>query len=89
MTHIITLTGYNAHTAAPLMLGTWGSYGIERLQITPGAGWEGLTLTATFHPPGGEPVRMLVPADGLLAVPPEATAKPKNGGYGQGRKPGA
>ena len=54
-------------------LGTKDSYGIEQLRIVPGEGWDGLTITATFHPPEGEAVQVLVPADGLIDVPPEAT----------------
>ena len=73
MVHNIFLCGYAAQTASPLSLGTADSYGIEQLQVTTGEGWEGLAVTATFHPPAGEPVRLLVPMDGLLDVPPEAT----------------
>ena len=54
-------------------LGTRGSYGVEQLRIVPGEGWDGLTITATFHPPEGEAVQVLVQADGLIDVPPEAT----------------
>lgn len=56
-----------------LRLGTWDSYGIEQLRVIPGPGWEGLTLTATFVTPESS-TRVLVPQDGLLTVPPEATA---------------
>lgn len=73
MVHNIFLCGYAAQTASPLSLGTADSYGIEQLQVTTGEGWDGLAVTATFHPPAGEPVRLLVPMDGLLDVPPEAT----------------
>lgn len=54
-------------------LGTRDSYGVEQLRIVPGEGWDGLTITATFHPPEGEAVQVIVPADGLIDVPPEAT----------------
>lgn len=73
MVHNIFLCGYAAQTTSPLSLGTADSYGIEQLQVTTGEGWEGLAVTATFHPPAGEAVRLLVPMDGLLDVPPEAT----------------
>lgn len=79
MTHTIKLEGYAA-TAADcgcgrcLTLGTADSYGIETLQLLPGEGWQGLALTATFHPASGEPVQILADADGLVAVPAEATA---------------
>ena len=56
-----------------MRLGTWGSYGIEKLKILPGEGWEGLTITATFVTPTTS-TRMLVPEDGIVTVPPEATA---------------
>lgn len=54
-------------------LGTRDSYGVEQLRIVPGEGWDGLMITATFHPPEGEAVQVIVPADGLIDVPPEAT----------------
>ena len=54
-------------------LGTKDSYGVEQLRIVPGEGWDGLMITATFHPPEGEAVQVIVPADGLIDVPPEAT----------------
>ena len=69
----------NQYSAVPadrirrFSLGTRDSYGVERLRIVPGEGWDGLTITATFHPPEGEAVQVLVPADGLIDVPPEAT----------------
>lgn len=57
-----------------LYLGTKDSYGTEHLQILPGPDWEGLTITATFVTPAGS-TQVLVPGDGLLTVPPEATAQ--------------
>lgn len=73
----IQLSGYRA--AAPggslLCLGSWDSYGVERLCILPGADWEGLEITATFVTPQGS-TRVAVPPDGVLPVPPEATARP-------------
>lgn len=78
MVHQISLLGYSAVPAAGsvLHLGTAESYGVEQLQLTFGPEWEALTVTATFLPPGGyqSPVRVLVPAGGLVEVPPEATA---------------
>lgn len=72
----IYLSDYTAHSKdCVLRLGTWDSYGIEQLQVIPGPGWEGLTITATFVTPSGS-TRVLVPQDGLLTVPPEATAHP-------------
>lgn len=74
--HEIWLNQYSAVPAdrtRRFSLGTKDSYGIEQLRIVPGEGWDGLTITATFHPPEGEAVQVLVPADGLIDVPPEAT----------------
>lgn len=74
--HEIRLNQYSAVPAdrtRRFPLGTKDSYGIEQLRIVPGEGWDGLTITATFHPPEGEAVQVLVPADGLIDVPPEAT----------------
>ena len=70
--HKIALTGYCAKSTEwpALYLGTAGSYGNEQLAVTLGKGWEGLTVTATFQPAG---VTVLVPADGTLDVPWEAT----------------
>lgn len=71
----IRLEGYRAcaRDGPYLRLGTWESYGIEQLQVIPGAGWEGLELTATFVTPAAS-VCVQVPEDGVLPVPPEATA---------------
>lgn len=74
--HEIRLNQYTARPAdltRRFSLGTRDSYGVEQLRIVPGEGWDRLTITATFHPPEGEAVQVLVPADGLIDVPPEAT----------------
>lgn len=74
--HEIRLNQYIACPADRIRrfsLGTRDSYGVEQLRIVPGEGWDGLTITATFHPPEGEAVQVLIPADGLIDVPPEAT----------------
>lgn len=63
-----------------MRLGTWGSYGIEKLKILPGEGWESLTITATFVTPTTS-TRMLVSEDGLVTVPPEATASVFTAGF--------
>ena len=70
--HKIELTGYCAKSPEwpALYLGTAGSYGNEQLAVTLGKGWDGLTVTATFQPAG---VTVLVPVDGTLDVPWEAT----------------
>ena len=70
--HKIELTGYCAKSpeGPALYLGTAGSYGNEQLAVTLGNGWDGLAVTATFQPTG---VTVLVPVDGTLDVPWEAT----------------
>lgn len=80
----IRLNEYRAQIKGlQLTLGTWDSYGIEKLKIIPGTGWEGLTITATFVTPEGS-TRVLVPQDGMLPVPQEATAHPlPSGSQGQ------
>ena len=66
-----------------ICFGTWGSYGIEQLQVIRGAGWEDLTIKATFNVKGTK-TAVVVPDTGLINVPPEATRYPldaKNPGY--------
>lgn len=70
----IILSGYTARTqcSGSLMLGTAGSYGNEQLSILRKPDWEGLNIRAIFHPCGAE---LLVPEDGILSVPWEATVQ--------------
>jgi len=82
--HGIRLIGYKAYLEKEetvLQLGTKESFGIEQMHITADEAWDGLTVTATFHPPQGEPVRLLIPTDGVIPVPPEATAQAATMGY--------
>lgn len=74
--HEIRLNQYSPQHAGGnrLQLGTSHSYGIERLHLILDEGWDGLAVTATFHSPAGLAVRMLMGADGMVDVPPEATA---------------
>lgn len=74
--HEIRLNQYAPQHAGGnrLQLGTSHSYGIERLHLILDEGWDGLAVTATFHSPAGLPVRMLMDTDGMVDVPPEATA---------------
>ena len=80
--HEIKLTGYQARTAAaaPLNLGTAGSKGNEQLHVTLGEGWEGLAARAVFRPCR---VSRMVPEDGVVDVPWEATARPLAEGRGR------
>ena len=80
--HNIILHGYKASAEPPgaLYLGTTGSRGSEQLRVTPGEGWEDLAVRVIFHPCR---VSMVLPEDGILNVPWEATAKQLV--FGQGR----
>lgn len=72
--HEIVLDRYSP-IPARLTLGTNDSYGVERLRLIPGDGWEDLSMVATWHPPGGaDPVQILASLDGVVDVPAEATA---------------
>ena len=42
--------------------------------------WAGLDILAVFHAPDGTATKVVVGANGMLAVPPEATAKQAGGG---------
>ena len=82
-THVIQLDRYCASAEGVrgrLVLGTWGSYGIEALQLLLGDGWAGRTVTAVFHgPKTSAGTTVLAGSDGLVDVPQEATAA---AGYG-------
>lgn len=75
-THTISLARHTAQVVGRmgvLVLGTWDSYGTEQLLLRPSPEWDGLAIDATFHNvPNDEGVTMLVDADGLVPVPPEA-----------------
>lgn len=76
MMYEIVLNGYTAQHSSNrcLSLGTAESYGIEKIHITAGPGWEDMLIKAVFHPPSGEAVTALIGEDGIIEVPPEATA---------------
>lgn len=79
--HQIQVDGYSARFGGKwgrLQLGTFGSYGIEQLQITLGDSWTDLVVYANFVTADGT-TPVLVPESGLVDVPPEATAKPGMG----------
>lgn len=64
--HEISLAGYKAtSTGGMLDLGTWGSYGIEKLHLTLDAAWQDLTITAFFNV-NGEVVAKRVVGEGRL-----------------------
>ena len=74
MTHEVVLQGYNVKPGS-LQLGTFDSYGIEKIHVTADNSWDGLDILAVFHAPNGTATKVVAGADGMLAVPPEATAK--------------
>lgn len=72
--HEISLAGYKAtFTGGMLDLGTWGSYGIEKLHLTLDAAWQDLTITAFFNVNGKVVAKRVVGKDGYADVPWEAT----------------
>lgn len=72
--HEISLAGYKAtSTGGMLDLGTWGSYGIEKLHLTLDAAWQDLTITAFFNVNGKVVAKKVVGKDGYADVPWEAT----------------
>lgn len=74
ITHEISLAGYKAtSTGGMLDLGTWGSYGIEKLHLTLDAAWQDLTITAFFNVNGKVVAKRVVGKDGYADVPWEAT----------------
>lgn len=87
MTDTIVLMNYdvivnNRMSYSPCIeLGTKDSYGLEQIKIIRGEGWTELEVLAVFHTPGGAAIKKTVGADGVLEVPPEATA----GLAGQGK----
>ena len=80
MIHEVELAGYDVKYAGDgtLTLGTWDSYGIERLHITADSDWDGLTVLATFRI-GSTSVRALMDGEGMVEVPPEATSEAGSG----------
>ena len=77
--HEVQLKGYSVRPGT-LSLGTFDSYGIEELHVTADDSWDGLDILAVFHAPNGTAKKVVVGADGMLAVPPEATAKQAGNG---------
>ena len=72
--HEISLVGYKAASAGGMLdLGTWGSYGIEKLHLTLDAAWQDLTITAFFNVKGEVVAKKVVGKDGYADVPWEAT----------------
>ena len=81
--HEIDLDGYEArwsesNSKRGPSLATWGSFGLERLHLNQGEGWQGMTVTATFLL-GDNEKTMVADADGMVDVPPQALAEAGNG----------
>ena len=81
-THEVKLEKYEATTpgGGPLQLGTAESQGNEFLHIKAGEGWEGLAIKVVFRPCK---VSRMVPEDGLVSVPWEATKDPLTASKGR------
>ena len=77
--HEVQLKGYSVRPGN-LSLGTYDSYGIEQLHVTADDSWDGLDILAVFHAPDWTATKVVVGADGMLNVPPEATAKQAGNG---------
>ena len=74
MTHDVRICGYLCPLRTPLVLGTRGSYGAERLRFVFDDAWDGLERVVTLPAETQNAVRVPIPADGVIKVPPEATA---------------
>lgn len=81
-THEVKLEKYQATTpgGGPLQLGTAESRGNEFLHIKAGEGWEGLAVKVVFRPCK---VSRMMPKDGLVDVPWEATREPLTAAKGK------
>lgn len=73
MVNIIRL---NWHRTIPekICLGTFDSYGKNKIKLILGAGWNDLDIIATFNAPSGKSVQIRVDKSNVFSVPPEATA---------------
>lgn len=71
----VVLPGY----ASALALGYTKNKGVYRLRITATGEWEGLTIRACWHLPGGGAPASTLVKDGYVAVPASVTAQPGNG----------
>lgn len=74
MTHDVRICGYLCPSRTPLVLGTRGSYGAEHLRFAFDDTWDGLECVVTLPAETQNAVRVPIPADGVIEVPPEATA---------------
>lgn len=65
--------------AFALALGYTKNRGVYRLTVTASGEWEGLTIRAFWHVPGGKDPASSLVADGSVAVPASVTAQPGSG----------
>lgn len=65
--------------ASALALGYTKNKGVYRLRITATGEWEGLTIRACWHLPGGGAPASTLVEDGYVAVPASVTTQPGNG----------
>lgn len=65
--------------ASALVLGYTKNKGVYRLRITASGEWQGLTIRAFWHLPGGGAPASTLVKDGSVAVPASVTAQPGNG----------
>ena len=65
--------------ASALALGYTKNKGVYRLRITATGEWEGLTIRACWHLPGGGAPASTLVVDGYVGVPASVTAQPGNG----------
>lgn len=65
--------------AFALALGYTKNRGVYRLAVTAPGEWEGLTIRAFWHLPGGGAPASTLVVDGYVAVPASVTAQPGNG----------
>lgn len=77
--HEVQLKGYSVRPGN-LSLGTFDSYGIEKIHVTTDDEWVELDILAVFHAPNGTATKVVIGADGILAVPPEATSNQAGNG---------
>lgn len=76
--HEIRLSGYKASTLRnrTLDFGTYGSYGIEKLNVILESDWADSVVTAIFSFNGQEKTALVPSGGGIVDVPPEATLHP-------------
>ena len=71
----VVLPGY----ASALALGYTKNKGVYRLRITASGEWEGLTIRAFWHLPGGVAPASTLVQNGTVDVPASVTSRPGNG----------